>query len=117
MCAGAGGAHANAVRVVGREQWRCHAVLQQWRLDEHGVPPVVGNLQHSQILGERTMIGGVRLGNSIWLHATAVSPRHVWSKLDFLGKLPPLSTLRFCALNLHEKQRQDQYRLSYHTST
>lgn len=47
MCAGAGGAHANAVGVVGRKQRCCHTVLQQRRLDEHGVPPVVGNFQHS----------------------------------------------------------------------
>lgn len=45
--AGAGGAHADTVGVVGREQWGGHAVLQQGRLDQHGVPPVVGNFQHS----------------------------------------------------------------------
>lgn len=38
----------------------------------------------------------------------------MWSELDFLGKLPPLSTLRFCALNLHGKLRQDQYTVNYH---
>lgn len=45
--AGAGGAHANAVGVVGGEQGCGHAVFQQRRLDEHGVPPVVGHFRHS----------------------------------------------------------------------
>lgn len=43
------------------------------------------------------------LNSSVWFHTTPVGPCYVWSKLDFLGKLPPFSTLGFCTLNLDGK--------------
>lgn len=43
------------------------------------------------------------LSSCIWFHTTAVGLCYLWSKLDFLGKLPPFSTLRFRTLNLDGK--------------
>lgn len=44
------------------------------------------------------------LSSSIWFHTTAVGLSYMWSKLYFLGKLPPFSTIRFCTLDLDGKQ-------------
>lgn len=90
--AGARRAHAHAVGVVGREQGCGHAVLQQGREDEHGVPPVVGHFRHSLEWGRarpRGTMADKKQTRRLSRGRTASCP------LTLHGPAPELGTLRF----------------------